>query len=176
MLLKKKLFHLLNFLQDQKKTDLFLTYWVFYNLKNFSSYLFIYLSIVKCYLKKKQVPFFSITFKINVLHNFFFNNILFKVFDLIKSINFYFIFKYSGIKNIKKKYTILRSPFVHKKSKEQFFIQSLKGFFIFDFKKINIFFIEYLEVFWVESLIFLFAFKILVKKTMYFQLKKKNEA
>jgi len=101
---------------------------------------------------------------------------LFKIFDLIKGINFYFIFNYSSLKSIKSKYTILRSPFVHKKSKEQFFFESFKGFFSFDFKKINIFFIEYLETFWVKSLIFSFAFKILAKKTIYFELKKKNEA
>jgi hypothetical protein len=175
MLLKKKLFHVLNFLKSKTSTTLFLTYWVFYNLKNFSNYLFIYLSLVKCCVKKKQLPFFLITFKVNVLHSFFFNNILFKIFDFIKKFNLYFTFKYSSIKSIKNKYTILRSPFVYKKSKEQFFFKSFKGFFTFDFKKINIFFVEYLEIFWIASILFIFPFKILVKKTIYFQFKIKGE-
>lgn len=104
------------------------------------------------------------TFKIDTLNSFFFNNILFKIFDLIKGIHSYFSFTYSSLKSTKKKYTVLRSPFVHKKSKEQFSFETFKGFFSLDLKKKNVFFIDYLECIWVKSLVFPFSFKILVKK------------
>ena len=118
MLLPKKIFHLLNFLKNKKKTIFFLTYLMFYNLKTFSDFFLIYLNLFNCFLKKKQSPFFLMTFKIDTLNSFFFNNILFKIFDLIKGIHSYFSFTYSSLKSTKKKYTVLRSPFVHKKSKE----------------------------------------------------------
>jgi hypothetical protein len=52
------------------------------------------------------------------------------------------------VKNVsirKKHYTVLRSPFVHKTSREQFVFEQIKGVIRISFKKANIFFINYLK-------------------------------
>lgn len=145
MLLSKKLLHLSNFIKKQKTIKPFLLSLVFYNLKT-KNYLFIiYLNNFKYFLKKKHSPSFLMVFKINVLNNIFFNRILFKIFHLIKSINLIFFFKFSVLNSNKETYTILRAPFVHKKSKEQFFFKNFLGFFTLSLKKTNIFIIDYLE-------------------------------
>jgi hypothetical protein len=83
MLLPKKIFHVLNFLKKKNKIFL-LTYLMFYNLKTFSDFFLLYLNIFNCLLKKNKSPFFLMTFNINTVNRFFFKNILFKIFDLIK--------------------------------------------------------------------------------------------
>lgn len=92
---------------------------------------------------------------------------LLKVFNVIKGVNIDTSLIFSSVKTKKKKYTVLRSPFVHKKSKEQFFFETFMGFFTVNLKQKSIFILDYLEFAWVKLLIFPFFFKILVKKKIY---------
>jgi ribosomal protein S10 len=145
MLLSKKLLHLVNFLKKQKVLKTFFLYSICYNLKKKMTFFIVYLSVFKYFLKEKQLPSFLITFNLNVVNNFFFNNVLLKVFNVIKGVNIDTSLIFSSVKTKKKKYTVLRSPFVHKKSKEQFSFETFMGFFTVNLKQKSIFILDYLE-------------------------------
>ena len=172
MLLSKKIFHLLNFLKNQKTIIFFLRYFLFYNFKVSSIYFLIYLIFLKYFLKKKNNPLFFLFFKINVLNKFFFNSILIKIFAIFKELNVFLNINFKFLKKNRKNYTILRSPFVYKKSREQFFFDRFKGWFYLSLFSKNFFFIDYLENVLVKILVFPFLFKIIIKKIMYLN---KNE-
>jgi hypothetical protein len=78
----------------------------------------------------------------------------------VSGINFYIGFK--SIKKFRKDYTVLRSPFVNKKSREQLLIEKYSGTINIIFLNYNFIIIKYLEVFlkknlkgWVSSQILL---------------------
>jgi ribosomal protein S10 len=145
MLISKNFMHVLYFLKKQKKI-LFILF--SYAFKQKILFYLAYLLNIKFFLKNMYKPSFFFYFKISVLNKFFFNQVLFKIFDYIKGINVKIISNVSCVKKKKSVYTVLRSPFVHKKSKEQFVIEKFNGFFILCLKnQTNFFFIDFIEIF-----------------------------
>jgi ribosomal protein S10 len=162
MLISKKFIHVILFIKKQKNNLFVLVIYVLKKkITNYASYLV----QIKSFLKKKNNLSFIFQFKVSVLNNFFFNRIVLKIFDVFKNINVKVFSKFSCVNSKKKNYTILRSPFVYKKSKEQFFFERFKGFFTISLKnQKNLFFIDYIETVCFKLLVFPFEFKIVVKK------------
>jgi ribosomal protein S10 len=55
--------------------------------------------------------------------------------------------KFNFLKNDKKFYSILRSPFVYKISQEQFFFDNFSGIIVLKMNNTNNFFMKYLDFF-----------------------------
>ena len=145
MLILKNFIHVLYFLKKQNN-NLFIL--LLYSFKQKILFYLAYLLNIKCFLKYIHKTSFFFQFKVSVINKFFFNQILFKIFVCIKGVNVKIISNVSCVKKKKKSYTMLRSPFVHKKSKEQFVIEKFNGFFILCLKnQNNFFFIDFIETF-----------------------------
>jgi len=165
MLQLKKLFHINNYITFLKKKKIIFN---FTYIKKKSIYLFIILVLINFIFKflRKQKYFYIINTKIlnlkilnsKVINFFnFFNNI--KVLDTKLQFNL--------ISKKKTHYTVLRSPFVHKTSREQFLFHTINGIIYIVFFDINIYYIYYWELLLKKKIFNFFSFNLLVKRIIY---------
>jgi len=145
MLLLKLLLHWNAYIQKIKVENLkvnfnyFLLNWKFY-------FYFINLLIFKFFFKKKVTVNYLFNLYVKTQNLNIFNSTVIIFFNFFK--NVYVLNPEMYVKNVsirKKHYTVLRSPFVHKTSREQFVFEQIKGVIRISFKKANIFFINYLK-------------------------------
>jgi hypothetical protein len=166
MLLSKKILHILSIVQNQQNIIRSLVFFFYVEVKKVL-FIIIYLSIFNIFLKKKILPLYLYIFEIKLPNFILFNNIILKVYELLRSIDFSINFQLNFIKKKTKKITILRSPFVYKKTKEQFVFEKFKGYVFMYVGIKNIFIIEYLDFFFKSLLGFSNIFKVLLKKLIY---------
>lgn len=102
--------------------------------------------IFKFFFKKKVTVNYLFNLYVKTQNLNIFNSTVIIFFNFFK--NVYVLNPEMYVKNVsirKKHYTVLRSPFVHKTSREQFVFEQIKGVIRISFKKANIFFINYLK-------------------------------
>jgi len=166
MLLSKKLIHLFNISKNQHKIKKFLDYSLLYiNIKQV--FLFYIGLIFLKFFKKKLSPLYVFLFEIIVPDFMIFNRVLFKLFGLLKTIDLKIKFTFNSVNKFRKYYIVLRSPFVYKKSREQFIIEKIKGFFFFNIGHKNTFSVKYLEFFFRGITGFSYSSKVLIKKFIF---------
>jgi len=164
MLILKNFIHILFFLKNQKNCVFIL---ILYITKKNIDFLISQILRFNCYFKKKNQSSFFFRFKISTLNRFFFNRVILKLFDTLKTLDLKVIFKFNMIKKKRNTHTVLRSPFVYKSSREQFFFENFKGILTLSVKnKKGCFLIEYIESILFKALSFPFVFKIIIKKVV----------
>lgn len=146
MLLSKKIYYLFHIVKSQKKNKNFLIGSVFYSFEKKRFFFIIFLSMIKFFIKKKLNPSFFFSFKIKVASRVFFNMVFLKLYNIINIVNFHKLFSFSTLICKKRIYSVLRSPFVYKKSKTQLTQENFKGFFTVDLKEVNVFLLDFLEI------------------------------
>jgi ribosomal protein S10 len=83
--------------------------------------------------RKKTIVFsFSYILKLSSVDKSLLNNNLLNLIEKLKNFNSYITFQLNKIRNSKKEYTVLRSPFVYKKSREQFIIERQNSSFFLE--------------------------------------------
>jgi len=167
MLLSKNILHLIK-IKKQLKVFLPLDL-VFHNLKKKECFLVMVLSLFKSVIQRRGTLCFSFEFKVSVMNFIYFSGIYLRLLNFLKKMDLFTFFKFNIVKSQKKIYTIIRSPFVYKKSKSQLSRLTLKGFFKVSFKTTNVILLDYLESSWFKNLEFPFYFKILVRKKVSLQ-------
>lgn len=143
MLINKKLFHLFYFFKQsiniKKHYNLDLFYLVLKKKNSITLYVALY--FLNLFLKKKIINYYyNYKLKIVIPSKLIFDSILLMLFNYIKS-KYFFKFKitHNFIAKTKKKYTILRSPFIYKKSQESFLIEYFLGIINLRLQKKNIY-------------------------------------
>ena len=101
MLILKNFIHVLYFLKKQNN-NLFIL--LLYSFKQKILFYLAYLLNIKCFLKYIHKTSFFFQFKVSVINKFFFNQILFKIFDCIKGVNVKII---SNVSCVKKKKSLI---------------------------------------------------------------------
>jgi len=147
MLLFKKLLHLLFLFRNQQNIKKRVIHLLFYNKKQKLIFRIVGLYFFTIALKKKLIPFFIYLFELQLPNLILFNRILFRFFEILNIFCLKLNFRFSYLNSLKKKYTMLRSPFIYKKSREQYFIEHLKGFIFWKIGFKNVIFIECLDFF-----------------------------
>jgi len=166
MLLSKKILHILSRIQNQQSIIRFQVFFFYIKLKKLL-FIIIHLCVFNIFFKKKILPLYLYIFEIKLPNFILFNSIILKVYELFKSIDFHIYFQLNFVKKINKKLTILRAPFVYKKTKEQFVFEKFKGYIFIYIGIKNIFIIEYLDFFFKALVGFSKVFKVLLKKLIY---------
>lgn len=165
MLQLKKLFHLKYYIIFSIKINNILNS---IYIKKKSIYLFLILILINFIFKnlKKKKYFYVINTKIlnlKILNSKIIN--FFNFFNNIKVLNT--TLQFNLISKKKKNYTILRSPFVHKISREQFVFDIINGILYISFNNIDIYYIYYWELLLKKNIFIFFSFNLLVKRIIY---------
>lgn len=165
MLLNKKVFYLFNFINYPSSTlNLNITYIL---LKK--QLLINYMVLLESYFfikKKLKISYFYII-KIKIPNWVIFNSILFFLFKILyyfnKNIKLTFNFKKK--KNIR--YTVLRSPFKYKTSREYFGFYFFLGSISLMITEVDFFILSYLEFYFYKILSNLLSYTIVLNKIIY---------
>jgi len=165
MLLSKKLLHLVFICEQHKNVKRPNFSLVIYSkclkLKIFSVLSFYrFILVIKKQYKKTLLYYFFIT----TMDSTMFNSILIYIYNIIKSVKYFKTFKLGLNKNEIKKHTVLRSPFVHKKSREQFIFKKSIGYVSLKVLDSDIYFTQYIDFFIKKRLKALRSIKLFVKK------------
>lgn len=147
MLITKKTLHRLNFLKKQHYIFNLINYQLIYcYFKNYSNILFgslIYLALI---LKKKKEVSFIYNIKMTSPN---YNTLVVRTQHFLNFVNRFKMFKSmktNYFKKKSKKYTLLRSPFVYSKSREQLHFIINKCQIVLVSEKSNIFFATYIDL------------------------------
>ena len=167
MLVSKKLLHLLFLLKKIKKIKKILSFYLFYTQIKSSLLYIIGLYSLSRVVIKKIIPFYLYIFKIKLSNSLLLNTTIFEIFEFLKAVNLNLYCQWSFIKSWKEKYTVLRSPFVYKKTKEQFCFENYISSFFFQLGIINVIFIEYLDLNFKKLLKYSESFKLFIQKIIY---------
>ena len=169
MLQLKKIFHLKHYIIAYSSLKCIFNYNLLYiiNKKKLIS-LFLLLVFIKYLCKHliKKIYIYILNtklFNLDILNSKILNFWLF--FNNIKNLNFNL--KFNSISKKKKIYTVLRSPFVHKTSREQFLFQILNGIIRIVFINLDICLIHYWELLLKKKMIIFFSFNLIIKRNIY---------
>jgi hypothetical protein len=142
-MLTKKLLHLTYFLNKQTNIKLVLNFDLLYissKKQLLNNYAFLTFFI---FFKKQFIISCCYNIKFLTVNVIIFNSILIFFFNILKNLNIYTLVKSNIIKKKKKKYTIIRSPFVYKKAREQYALDRFTSIISIEFSKSNLFLIKY---------------------------------
>jgi len=146
MLIKKSLFNKLNFLKIQRNQINILNFNTVYSfLKNKKCTFFSSLIFSQIYLKKKWSLSCNYQIKATAPDSTILVSNLQNLLMYFYSTSHSFNININYLKNRYKKYTLLRSPFVHKKSREQLGVNFVKSKLRVSVKTVNIFHTYYLD-------------------------------
>lgn len=153
MLIKKSLFNKLNFLKIQRNRINILNFNTVYSfLKNRRCTFFSSLIFSQIYLKKKWALYYEYQIKVTAPDLTILVSNLQNLIAYFYSIRQSFNIKIKYLKNKHKKYTLLRSPFVHKKSREQLGVSFVNSKIYVIVEAINIFHGYYLDILIIKKL------------------------
>ncbi len=169
MLQLKKIFHLKDYIiaySGLKSVFNFNLFYIINKQKLISLFLLLVFIKYLCkHLIKKKYLYILNTklFNLGVLNSKILKFLIF--FNNIKNLNLNL--KFNSISKKKKIYTVLRSPFVHKTSREQFVFQILNGIIRIVFINLDICLINYWELLLKKKIISFFSFNLNVKRNIY---------
>ena len=167
MLLLKKNLHRIFLLKKEQnikyKVNTFLIYEdLFRSFLSFISFI-----MLNCLLKKRVLLFFSYVLKLGSVDKSLLNNNLLCLIERLKSFNLDLIFQLNKVRVLKKEYTVLRSPFVYKKSREQFIIDKQNSSFFLGIGSVSWFKFMFLNDFFEKLLLSLNSISTLLIKVGY---------
>ena len=163
MIILKKKIHLFFLARSQKNIK---NSFLVYNVWNYLMFFITALTLWATTKKKLKVNFVFF-FKISVPDFRVLKSALVNYFDVFKQLDLAIKFQFNIVKVVKKYYTVLRSPFVYKKSKEQFIIENVKSFFFFNFGEVNFFSVNFLCWFLKHFIYLSSSVKVLIKKCIF---------
>lgn len=169
MLIKKQLVHLIRFIQLQKKIKIIINYRLFCNIFLNRSILFILsglLSIQNSFFSK-LTPAYEYKIKLKALDTLIFNSSIVNFLNLLSSSGVQMFSSFNSLKKKKKHFTVLRSPFVYKKSREQFMFNTILGLVNVKVVDSNLFLLEYLDFFFTKKSKFCSSSDLIVTKVIY---------
>jgi len=101
-------------------------------------------------------PKVSFSFKIKIPSKTIFNLILMEIINLVKCLKFLKACNFSIFRKKSIKYTVLRSPFVFKNTREQFCFDNFKGTFLTQFYTVNFLIVDFVEACFFNNLKYFF--------------------
>lgn len=170
MLVNKKLVHLIQFILLQKKIKIIVNFRLFYTIVKSKLILFIVsgLFISQFFLSSKINIFYKYRIKMKVPDIAIFNNSIVNFLMLLSITKAENICSFNFLSATKKSFTLLRSPFVYKKSREQLMFKTTLGLITIKINKdSNFFFIEYLDYFFLNQFKYFFSSNVTVSKISY---------
>lgn len=169
MLIKKKLIHLYKAVLAQKIYKVFLNYRFLQNVLTSKSIFFFFSELFQAqkYIVFQVLSVYWYRVKVKVMDTSIFNNSLIDFLMLLTRSTFLSRYSFNFLKAKKKYFTLLRSPFVYKKSREQLMFSTTLGLINLKLNSCNLFILEYLDFFFINRFKFFFSANLMVTKIVY---------